>query len=665
MEDFEVELKLDFLSESIDMLESVESAFLRLENEREDSHLLDEIFRLAHNLKGTSKAVGFDQLAELTHVAENLILKLKDGTLSVSDSIVTTLLDFKDKVNEMVDGLKQDLDATFDIEELKIKIESEVSASQSQSKEQLYGQQAEDQDGEKNTSVEFTPKFDDSRFEDRVCDQTHLKENGLLNQPGISQAAIESLRESGFDDETIIQMLSEEEISTSDKHNNESEDLVFENIDISLSNKKMIKEESKLEEVSNKQIPNKKPVQSSESDQSIRVKLSRIDKINNVIGELVILQTVTSQRRYEFCQDDLMNKSIGMMGKLFKEVQELAMSLRMLPLKPTFQKMTRIIRDTSKLLGKDVNLHLVGEETEVDKTILEKIADPLVHIVRNAVDHGLEMPDIREASGKERKGNVELFAYHEGSNLVIQVTDDGKGIDPHIIRKKAIEKGIINQTSTMSDQEIIQLIFHPGFSTKEQVTEVSGRGVGMDVVKTNIENLGGEVKLMSKLGEGSSLKIILPLTLAIIEGIVIQAEQEKFVLPLTQIFEISQVKLTEVESFSGIANLFKLRGEVLPLFHINTKLGKALKHDCENYTVVVVRGLNYAFGVVVDDIINQQQIVIKKLGKDVRGQKGIIGSAIMADGMPSLILDLLELFKDDLKASKGYQKYKERNIKVA
>jgi two-component system chemotaxis sensor kinase CheA len=668
MEDFEVELKLDFLNESVDLLESAESAFLRLETEREDSDLLNEIFRLAHNLKGTSKAVGFDQLAELTHVAENLILKLKDGTLSVSDSIVSTLLEFKDKVNEMVDGLKQDLDATFEIEELKIKIENEVSAPQSKLEEQVHEQQIEDQDFENNNSFEVTPESDDSRFEDMDCNKRQLKENeetDLLNQPGISQAAIESLRESGFDDETIIQMLSEEEKSTSDEFKKESEDLAFENIDSALSNKELSKEESKLEEFSKKQIPNKKPVQSGESDESIRVKLSRIDKINNVIGELVILQTVTSQRRYEFCQDDLMNKSIGMMGKLFKEVQELAMSLRMLPLKPTFQKMTRIVRDTSKLLGKDVNLHLVGEETEVDKTVLEKIADPLVHIVRNAVDHGLEMPEVREASGKERKGNVELFAYHEGSNLVIQVTDDGKGIDPDIIRKKAIEKGVINQTSSMSDQEIIQLIFHPGFSTKEQVTEVSGRGVGMDVVKTNIENLGGEVKLMSKLGEGSSLKIILPLTLAIIEGIVIQAEQEKFVLPLTQIFEISQVKSTEVESFSGIASLFKLRGEVLPLFHINSKIGKSLCHDCENYTVVVVRGLNYAFGAVVDDIINQQQIVIKKLGEDVRGQKGIIGSAIMADGMPSLILDLLELFKDDLKASKGHQKYRERNIRAA
>jgi two-component system chemotaxis sensor kinase CheA len=668
MEDFEVELKLDFLNESVDLLESAESAFLRLETEREDSDLLNEIFRLAHNLKGTSKAVGFDQLAELTHVAENLILKLKDGTLSVSDSIVSTLLEFKDKVNEMVDGLKQDFDATFEIEELKIKIENEVSAPQSKLEEQVHEQQIEEQNFENNNSFEVTPESDNSRFEDMDCNKTQLKENEktyLLNQPGISQAAIESLRESGFDDETIIQMLSEEEKSTSDEFKKESEGLVFENIDTALSNKESTKEESKLEEISKKQVPNKKPVQSGETDESIRVKLSRIDKINNVIGELVILQTVTSQRRYEFCQDDLMNKSIGMMGKLFKEVQELAMSLRMLPLKPTFQKMTRIVRDTSKLLGKDVNLHLVGEETEVDKTVLEKIADPLVHIVRNAVDHGLEMPEVREASGKERKGNVELFAYHEGSNLVIQVTDDGKGIDPDIIRKKAIEKGVINQTSSMSDQEIIQLIFHPGFSTKEQVTEVSGRGVGMDVVKTNIENLGGEVKLMSKLGEGSSLKIILPLTLAIIEGIVIQAEQEKFVLPLTQIFEIFQVKSSEVESFSGIASLFKLRGEVLPLFHINSKLGKSLCHDCENYTVVVVRGLNYAFGVVVDDIINQQQIVIKKLGEDLRGQKGIIGSAIMADGMPSLILDLLELFKDDLKASKGHQKYRERNIRAA
>ncbi|MBN22096.1 MAG: hypothetical protein CL678_12520 [Bdellovibrionaceae bacterium] len=379
---------------------------------------------------------------------------------------------------------------------------------------------------------------------------------------------------------------------------------------------------------------------------------------------MIILQTVINQRRFQYIQDDLTNKSIGMMGKLFKEVQELAMSLRMLPLKSTFQKMNRIVRDTSKALDKEVNLKMIGEETEVDKTVLEKLSDPLVHIVRNAIDHGLESTEGRKEAGKDPQGNVQILAYHEGSNLVIEVNDDGKGIDPEIIRKKAIEKKVIDEHTPMTPEETIQLIFHPGFSTKEQVTEVSGRGVGMDVVKTNIESLGGEVNLQSKVGEGSSFKVVLPLTLAIIEGLVITAEKEKFVIPLSQIFEIVKVQESEIENFSGIARLFKVRGEVLPLFHINSKLGKKLTPESQ-YTVIILRGSTYSFGVVVEDILNQQQIVIKKLGDDIPNKKGMMGSAIMADGMPAIILDFYELFKDDLNASRGYKNMKIKQSKAA
>lgn len=467
--------------------------------------------------------------------------------------------------------------------------------------------------------------------------------------PGVSQAALDSLRESGFGEDVIKELQGD--------------------VAPVAQPKPLPQEKVAAPAVAKKDKPAAPAVAKNaktggESEESIRVKLSRIDKINNVMGELVILQTVISQRRYEFIRDDLSNKSIGMMGKLFKEVQEIAMSLRMLPLKSTFQKMNRIVRDTSKTLDKKVKLHMRGEETEVDKTVLEKIADPLVHIVRNAVDHGLESPADREEKGKSPEGVVELMAFHEGSNLVIQVTDDGKGIDPEIIRKKAIEKKVISEGTELSDQQVLQLIFHPGFSTKEQVTEVSGRGVGMDVVKTNIEGLGGEVTLMSKPGEGSSVKVTLPLTLAIIEGLVISVNREKFVIPLGQVFEIAQVKKENIETFSGVANLFKLRGEVLPLFFINNKLGKKLE-DADARTVIIVRGANHAFGVAVDDILNQQQIVIKKLGEDIQGEKGIMGSAIMADGMPSVILDLHELFNEDLKSSRGFKKYKQRKESVA
>ncbi len=372
------------------------------------------------------------------------------------------------------------------------------------------------------------------------------------------------------------------------------------------------------------------------------------------MGELIILQTVLNQRKFQFIRDELSNKSIGQMAKLFKEVQELAMSLRMVPLKTTFQKMTRIVRDTSKALDKKVNLHMSGEDTEVDKTVLEGLGDPLVHIVRNAVDHGLESSEERVMAGKSEEGNVEILAYHEGSSLVIQVTDDGKGLDPEKLKKKAIEKGLIPANNNLTDKEAIELIFAAGFSTKEQVTEVSGRGVGMDVVKTNIAQLGGEVRVMSKVGQGSSIKIILPLTLAIIDGMLIKSAGQTFVVPLGQVFEIVRADRKMIESFTGGGELLRLRGDVIPLFDLGAKLGKITKKSDTNI-IIVVRGLKHPFGVCIEDVVRQQQIVVKKLGLDIQGQKGLMGSAIMGDGRPSLILDLFELYKDDLKESRSYK----------
>lgn len=629
MDDFEIELKNDFLEESEELLASAEGTFLDLEHSPDDPELLNQIFRLAHNLKGTSKAVGFDQLAGLTHIAENLILKLKNGEVQTDAKVVSVLLQFKDKVEEIILALKDDHDALVDTEQ----VERELELVTNQTAEEIESAPASQADSETLDDVEAGLEAipDESAFPTEAIEES---EDTFIttDQMPMNQDALDALRELTGEDAIIDEIIAEP-----------------------------IVEPKPVQAAPKPKAPvaKTKGKAAANEDETIRVKLSRIDHLTNVVGELVILQTVLSQRRFEHITDELSNKSIGMMGKLFKEVQELSMSLRMLPLKPIFQKMNRIVRDTSNALSKDVKLNLIGEDTEIDKTVLEHISDPLVHIVRNAVDHGLEDTETRIAAGKPAQGVVDLMAFHEGSNLVIQVTDDGKGIDPDIIRQKAIEKGVLNASSDLTPKQIIQLIFHPGFSTKEQVTEVSGRGVGMDVVKTNIELLGGEVELTSEVGKGSKLKIVLPLTLAIIEGIIVKSEEHKYVIPLSQIFEIIQLKSDKIESFPGIASLFKLRGEALPLFHLNNKLGHK-PSEKESRTVIVIRGLSHAFGVEVDDIIHQQQIVIKKLGADLQNKVGIMGSAIMSDGKPSLIIDLFEIFKNDLKASKGYKKYNKK-----
>jgi two-component system chemotaxis sensor kinase CheA len=317
----------------------------------------------------------------------------------------------------------------------------------------------------------------------------------------------------------------------------------------------------------------------------------------------------------------------------------------MLPVKSTFQKMQRIVRDTAQILEKKVNLTVSGEETELDKTVLEHLGDPLVHIIRNAVDHGIESPEARRAAGKSETGTIFLSAYHQGGRLVIEVKDDGAGINAEVLKKKAVEKGILRPGQAISEKDALNLIFHAGFSTKAQVTEVSGRGVGMDVVRTNIEKLSGEVQISTVLGAGTTFKIFLPLTLAIIDGMVIRSATERFVIPLAQVHESLRPAKTDIQYNTGFGEVLLLRGENLPLYRLNRLLGvkSGTIREPHDGIAIVVRVSEKPFAVLVDDIIGQTQIVIKRLGMELSHIKGFSGSAILGDGRPALILELPEL----------------------
>ncbi len=397
----------------------------------------------------------------------------------------------------------------------------------------------------------------------------------------------------------------------------------------------------------------KAAVKGNNEDDSNRVSLARVEMLNNVVGELVIIQTVLNQHREEI-ENPLMLKSLSQLAKLSKEIQNISMSLRMVPLKQTLQKMQRIVRDTSKALDKKVILELVGEETEIDKTVLEHLADPLVHIVRNAVDHGLESTEGRIAAGKDEAGVVTIKALHEGNNLVIEISDDGKGINAKVIREKAIEKGVISANATMSEEEIVNLIFHPGFSTKSEVSEISGRGVGMDVVKTNIEKLSGEVKVITEIGKGSKFKVVLPLTLAIIEAMITKIGDERYIIPLGQVYESLSPTADIVHHVNGVGDCLKIRGEVIPLFKISKALQRNLNEKPLHEQIAIIVNTNErSFAVLVDDILHQQQVVIKKLGEEIKNQKGFMGSSILGDGRPAFILDLIELFAGSMKKKKS------------
>ena len=606
MDDFEKEVKLDFLTEALQLLDDSEQAFLALEGDKNNADLMNQIFRLAHNLKGTSRAVGFGDVAEFTHEFENLILQLKEGKLEITDGIVSLLLECNDHVSVMIKMLNMDLNSRFDSKEIIEKILGALA-------------------GKCVSGVTHTPA-PEAVEEIFTADSISAEDLALLES---FEANLDAPAE-------VLSMEQKEKRAES----------------FFPTEKPVMEKDEKSEPGVEHKKTTAAPAKAANEDDSIRVSLSRVEMLNNVVGELVIIQTVLNQHRDEV-SNALMLKSLTQLAKLSKEIQTISMSLRMVPLKQTLQKMQRIVRDTSKALNKKVTLELIGEDTEIDKTVLEHLADPLVHIVRNAVDHGLETTEGRIAAGKDETGVVTIKASHEGNNLVIEISDNGKGINPKIIREKAIEKGVISANATMSDDDIVNLIFHPGFSTKSEVSEISGRGVGMDVVKTNISKLSGEVKVITELGKGSVFKVVLPLTLAIIEAMVTKIGEETYIIPLGQVYESLSPTADLVHHVNGVGDCLKIRGDVIPLFRISKALQRNMKEKPLNEQIaIIVNNEERSFAVLVDDILHQQQVVIKKLGDEIKNQKGFMGSTILGDGRPALILDLIELFSGSMKKKK-------------
>lgn len=554
MDDFD-EFKKCFLEEAKELLSSIEQCFLSLEKRPDDLENLHKIFRCAHNLKGSSGAVGFNDLTDFTHKLESLLVELKEGRIAVSGAIVDLLLRSNDYLLETIDLLQNDLRASY-------------------KNLQLYNELA-----------------------------------AALDHRSVSEVSME-----GVPTESV------------------GTDLPLEAHTLGL-------------------IPRSSSPSTSEvKDENIRVSLLRINELINNAGELVIYQSVLQQQSLApgVSIPPLMRATLAAMKKIIQGTRDLTMGLRMLPIKQTFQKMQRIVRDTSKALGKDVELHLSGEETEVDKTVLEQIADPLVHLIRNAIDHGLESTEARIAAGKSSIGHIFLSAYHRAGQVVIEIRDDGQGLDADKLIRIAKGKGLIAENAQLTPDQAHQLIFAPGFSTKAEVTDVSGRGVGMDVVKTNITQLQGQIEIETTLGAGACFRVMLPLTLAIVDGIVIRLGTERFIIPLAQVSEFFRPQISDINYIYDREEILTLRSETLPAFRLNRllEIQQHQEHKVSETTALIVRDTsNGSFAVFVDEVIAQQQIVIKPLGNELNGRVGFMGSAILGDGKPSLILDLHEMTK--------------------
>lgn len=604
MDDFERELKIGFLEEAEAGLTDTEQCFLSLEINPGDIENLNKIFRLAHNLKGSSKAVGFAEMGDFTHEFETFILKVKNGELKATPLVVDLLLRCNDHLTKMVQALKIDIEAKFDssslLAEMKV-ASSGGSEPQLEAKVQSQGNSAP------SSPQQSSPAPGPIAIEPNLELLAELEAQGFLEPKEIPPAPRAPVHAQAV-------------APTANEHADSQHPDQHHHHQHQQGGKQQVVEET------------------------IRISLSKLENLLNYVGEMVILQSVLREQSLEV-DSLLLKKTVHQLGKVGKEIQDLSMSLRMVPVKPTFQKMQRIVRDTAMALNKDVGIHLFGEATELDKTVLEKISDPLVHLIRNSVDHGIEMPEVRVAAGKTAKGHVRLSAFHESGKLVLEVKDDGGGLNPAKLKAKAIEKGIIKPDAVLTEKEAFNLIFAPGFSTKELVTDVSGRGVGMDVVRTNVVDLSGDISIDSVLGKGTTFRITLPLTLAIIDAMILTFGPEKFVLPLNHVHETLRPTPAQIQDSTGLGQILMLRGENMPIYRLGDFFGRKSKLATTAMIAIVIKNGSKFFAILVDDILGQYQLVVKQLGPELRHFKGVSGSTILGDGKPSLILEPADLFK--------------------
>lgn len=583
---FYAEIREFFLIETKDLLESTESCFLDLEKDPKNEDIVQSIFRLVHNIKGSAKSVGLNSLSEFAHHLENILVKIRNKEMEVSSDIASILLESNDRIKANIEALQEDVNTVLDNSDMIEKIEAILLGENS------------------SVVIEETEKVIEKNIINENLGTILIQEN-KVSAEDVAKAA--KYQESKIGEILVDQgKLSEESLQDA------------------LSRQKKV------------------PVKSEEY---IRISLNKIDEMVNYFGEQVILQSTLEYAKDDVTQNqDLIQKTVSQLSKITYDLQQTAISLRMVSIKTLFSKLERIVRDSSKSLNKQIEFHKNGEDCELDKNILESIIDPLTHMVRNSVDHGIESCDERVMSGKEEVGNVWLNAYPRGGYFYIEIKDDGQGLDKEKILKKALEKGIIKDAS-ISDSEIYDLIFRSGFSTKETATELSGRGVGMDVVRSSVEKLKGNCYIDSTPGEGSSFTIRLPQTLAIFNGMIIKVNGFQYVVANSDVVEVVPYDHKKSRKISSGA-VIDIKGEVVEIIDLNSFLKVRSDVDCDEIlepSLLIVNYKNKKYGLTVDRLVAQQRVVHKPVGVEVREVKGITGGTILGDGKVSLILSPSEL----------------------
>lgn len=663
-----------FLEESMDNLQTLNESLLQLEQEPGNIDKLNEIFRVAHTIKGMAATMGFSSMAELTHKMEDVLTKFRNGELKVTQKVVTVLFQCLDTLEAMVNNISEGNNETVSIEEILNSLEN----------------MAKEEDIQEKNDITLQPK--------EIFESSAVKANIVLNEYDLN--IIKQASYKGFNAYEISINLSKntllksaraflifkslEETGEIIKSIPSAEDIESENFELHISliyitnkNKEDIYEsinniseveevlvtslnDSELQSIKPKAIEQNKvrenivntakmaessakeqqkdaPVQ-KKAHQSVRVDLERLDKFMNMVSELVIHRTRLEQISSSHRLTEL-NETLEHVARTTSDLQDLVMKIRMMPLEVVFNRFPRMVRDLSVELDKEIELVIKGQDTELDRTVIDEIGEPLIHLIRNAADHGIESAEDRIAKGKDPVGRIKLIAYQEGTKAIIKVEDDGKGLDVNKIKSKAEKLGI--STEGMSDTDIRNLIFVQGFSTNDIVTDISGRGVGMDVVKTKIAALGGTVDVISEIDKGTSFIIRLPLTLQIIQALLVKVGNETMAISLGYIDRVIDYRDDLVKKTNN-KEVIIYNGNVIPLVRVNKKLGLKSETSAKSYIVIVKVG-ERVVGLLVDSLFGQKEIVIKPLGKTLQGLKEYIGATILGDGLVTLILDVAAL----------------------
>ena len=646
------ELLEDFLVESFELIEQIDHDLVELESNPDDLELLNRIFRVAHTVKGSSSFLNFDTLTKLTHHMEDVLNKARHGELKITADVMDVVLKSVDMMKGLLVSIRDngnDSNSGIDISQICPQLTA-ISEGQSPTSATPAPEPA--------AAADIPPSAIPEDIDPNTLseDQINAEIERLLKVRKAEDEARRAAKASGAAATPAAPATAP--AATPDKP-----------------------------DTADKPAAATKPAgdganapakaSANASDQTIRVEVGRLDYLMNLVGELVLsknrLLTIYNdvEERYDgeqFLEE--LNQVVSSLSLVTTDVQLAVMKTRMQPIAKVFNKFPRVVRDIGRDLNKQIDLIISGEETELDKSIVEEIGDPLTHIIRNSCDHGIEDPATRKAAGKPEKGTIELKAYNEGNHIVIEIIDDGKGIDAEAIRIKAVERGLIseNEADTMSNKEIYSIIFRPGFSMAAKVTNISGRGVGMDVVKTNVEKLHGVIDIDSEIGKGTTLKLKIPLTLAIIQSLLVGTQEEIYAIPLANVNETVRVSVDNIYTIEG-KNVLRLRDEVLSLVRLSDLFGvKQVLESGDQTYVVVISVAETKLGIIVDNLIGQEEIVIKSLGSYLANIDGIAGGTIRGDGRVTLIVDvgvIMDMAKEvkvDIKSSmsaEAIQKAKE------